>query len=739
MTRRFPLLLALPISLAAFNLACSGPTEGPVTAKGAALYRAADCDDLLVQIQTDAKAKLDAQVALYKKQADEGYFGGGGRGGGIGIGVPTNDNGAEAPGADGGLTSGGDAEGESSGPPSSHSETNTQVLGVDEADIVKTDGERIYLVHGDRFFLVDSWPADQTSLLGSTPIEGSGVELFVEGSKATLFSNVYLDEVTSRKGTTGGGGIAIDCYDCYGGPTFTKISTFDVSGDAPVLEREIFVEGGYVSSRRHGDVVRTIVQGGFAAPGLYYPDVSFYDSFGNPLSRDRVYEQLDRWRSDVARDIDGTTLEDWIPRRFERSEGALVALDPECSDYYVPEPGAVEYGVAQVVTFDVTKNDVPHVTAILGGAQTVYANSDKLVLAQPDWSFGAFGMAEGTDRSSIHQFSIDGTETNYEASGFVDGHLVNQFAIDERRGTVRLATTAQVVKDAGTWDVDTENRVFQLVKDGNLLEVASKSAPFGKPDERIMSARFVGDRAYAVTFLQTDPLVVLDVTTKDETTVLGELFIPGFSEYMHPLDATHLLTIGQDGTDEGTNGGIALQIFDVSNPTAPALTFKESYANAWSEASYNHKAFTFVSNYFADGEGLLLFPITTYDPTYRSVLEVVKVRTTGGFEKLGSLDHTSLLTSGCASDYELYGYCSYGGEEMRRGVSVEDYIYAISYGGLTVQSLDDLSTPVATVALPAPTFWSYGYEGGGDFGGVGGSEGIATPEEAPAMGGASGL
>lgn len=735
MTRRFPLLLALPISLAAFNLACSGQTEGPVTAKGAALYRAADCDDLLVQIQTDAKAKLDAQVALYKQQADDGnYLGSGGRGGGLLIGAPSTDNGAEAPSA-GGT---GSVDGESSGPPSSHSETNTQVVGVDEADIVKTDGERIYLVHGDRFFLVDSWPADQTSLLGSTQIEGSGVELFVAGGKATLFSTVSLEGVSTRNGTTSGGP-AIDCYDCYGGPVFTKISTFDVSGNAPVLEREIFVEGGYVSSRRHGDVVRTIVQGGFAAPGLYYPDVSFYDSFGNPLSRDRVHEQLDRWRSDVARDIDGTTLEDWIPRRFERSEGALVALDPECSDYYVPEPGRVDAGVAQVVTFDVTKDDVPHVTAILGGAQTVYANSDKLVLAQPDWSFNAFGMTEGSDRSSIHQFSIEGAETNYEASGFVDGHLVNQFAIDERRGTVRLATTAQIVKDAATWEVDTENRVFQLVKDGGTLEVASKSEPFGKPNERIMSARFVGDRAYAVTFLQTDPLVVLDVTTNERTTVLGELFIPGFSEYMHPLDATHLLTIGQDGTDEGTNGGIALQIFDVSNPTAPALTFKESYANAWSEASYNHKAFTFVSNYFAEGEGLLLFPITTYDPTYRSVLEVVKVKTAGGFEKLGSLDHTSLLTEGCAADYELYGYCSYGGEEMRRGVSVEDYIYAISYGGLTVQSLADLSAPVATVALPAPTFWSYGYPSGGDLGGVGGSPGIAPPEEAPAMGGASGL
>lgn len=745
---RLSLVTAAPVSLIALVVGCSTQDEF-VTAKGAALHQAVDCDDLLEQIQADAIAKLDQQVEFYREHL--GDYRGGGWDGGVDVGGdggefldggdPTT-GAPEAPTDDGG-TSGNGSSGGDKDSPDSHSETNTQVEGVDEADIVKTDGERIYLLHGDRFFLVDAWPADETRVLGSVQVEGSGYEMFVEEGKAVLFSLVYPNDVPGGKAPNEVKP-AYDCYDCWGGPNFTKISVFDVTGNVPELEREMLFEGYYVSGRRHGDVVRTIVQGGFKAPNLYSPNIDYYDSFGNPLSDERIEEELDRWRADTTEDIRGTDLEDWIPRRFERNGDAWAALPTECGSFYTPEPGRVQEGVTQVVTFDVKKSDDPHVVAVLGGAETVYANEEVLVLGQTDWTYDLFSI--DSTRTSLHQFAIDGSKTKYQASGFVPGYLHNQFSIDEKDGVIRVSTTENVRTDPENdpWITETKNRVFALSRgDSSEIEVLSRSEAFGETGETIFATRFIGDRAYVVTFRQTDPLVVVDLSNPKKLTVLGELHIPGFSDYIHPLAGNHLLTIGQDADENGSQTGVALQIFDVSDATNPVQAHKTTFGGfSYSEASSNHKAFTFVKDYFGDDESLLLFPITTYDPTYRSTLEVVKVSSANGFEKLGSIDHATLLMNNCPAGYEYDGYCYYGGQDMRRGVQIDEFIYAISYGGITVQPIASLDTPAATIELPTPT---YDYYYGGEGGGISepspideGLDGSSDGGDAPAVGGSSG-
>lgn len=725
------LYFVVPAAMAAVAPACSrdDSAQSFATAKGSALHRAESCDDLLWQIQNDAIDKLDAQVEMYKSVEYHGYFGGGITG------RATDDASGDGSGAPSAQDSGGSLDGGGTGEssaPGSHSETNTQVAGVDEADIVKTDGQKIYLLHGSDFYILDAWPADETRELGHTTVEGSGFELFVADGRATVFSTVHLDEA-------GGGGssdypASSDCYDCYGGGSvFTKISVYDVTGTSPVLQREMLFEGSYVSARRHGDVVRTVVQGGFKAPQLYYPNINPYDTFGREKTQAELEEELDDWRNEVAEDIETTELTDWVPRRFERKDGALSELPMGCGDYYVPEPGRTESGVTQVVTFDAQATEAPQVTAILGGAEHVYANHEVVVLAQTDYSW-YFRGAEET-RTSLHQFRIESASTSYEASGFIPGYLHDQFSIDERRGVIRVSTTQETRLDPQNepWLVETSNLVVTLERQEKELSILDQTEPLA-PGETIFSTRFVGDRGYVVTFRQTDPLFVVDLSEPSDLKVLGELHIPGFSDYMHPIQGNFLLTIGQDADDSGVTSGAALQVFDVTDPTDPRLVHKHAFGGfSHSEANHNHKAFTYVDDYFGEDRGLLMFPIVSYEPQYRTSLEIVQVSTLTGFDVLSSVDHSPLINRECA-DFESTGVpCYYyGGNEMRRGVQIDDYVYAISQGGVTVHSFTDLDTEVARVELPQP---KYDY----DYGDGGSVEPLpAPPEMEPSMGGSSG-
>ena len=182
--------------------------------------------------------------------------------------------------------------------------------------------------------------------------------------------------------------------------------------------------------------------------------------------------------------------------------------------------------------------------------------------------------------------------------------------------------------------------------------------------------------------------------------VLAALKIPGFSEYMHPIDDNHLLTIGRDASATGQTRGLQLQIFDVTDGANPVLQHKFTFAGdeyGSSEAEHDHKAFTF----FAD-KNLLAFPYlaNTYlngEYTTKSTLELFRVDLASGFSKLGAIDHSSLVQNSPT------GYCGgYFRPSVRRGVFMESFVYAISYGGVVVKDANDLTQPVDQLALPAP-------------------------------------
>ena len=245
----------------------------------------------------------------------------------------------------------------------------------------------------------------------------------------------------------------------------------------------------------------------------------------------------------------------------------------------------------------------------------------------------------------MHRFAVssEAQRTPYQGSGFVQGIINDQFSIDERDGILRIATTRTTWPDrtddllaTDEWVPPiTDNLVSTMKLNGNALELLGSTPPLAE-GESIFSARFLGDIAYIVTFRRVDPLFAIDLSDPESPKVLGELKIPGFSDYMHPLGSDHLLTIGRD-IDEETqrDNGTALQIFDVSDPVNPMLAHKALVGEGFSEANQDHKAFNFYADQDIAGKGLLAFPFVSYESDFSSTLELWEVSADDGFTRRG--------------------------------------------------------------------------------------------------------
>jgi hypothetical protein len=325
------------------------------------------------------------------------------------------------------------------------------------------------------------------------------------------------------------------------------------------------------------------------------------------------------------------------------------------------------------------------------------------------------------DYTHLHLFDLtrDPTTAEYAGSGTVPGDVKDQFALDESNGFVRVATTEQRSGGAPTQDgmSNEVSHVFVLTNHQGKLDITGDAGEIA-PGEQLYATRFVGSKAYIVTWHVTDPLFVVDVGDPNNAHVLGQVQIPGFSTYIHPLDETHLLTIGRetDMTGHQHDGdqwyGIAIQVFDVTDPLSPKQQHKFVFDGgeyATTEAMDDHKAFTYF-----DDKKLLAFPYVhngTYGATGpSSTLEVFKVGVAEGITKLGSVDHSALVPTMPNGNY---GYCGgYFDGAVRRGIFIENVVYSISYGGIVASDVGALAKPVNTLKLEAPS--QSGMSCGGD-------------------------
>lgn len=680
-------LLLLPVLGGCYDSSAGSLTAPSVAPLSAELTAAADCDDLLTRLRADAKSRVETQA--WRLAESYSYFGPSDPG-------PVYDAGIAAPSVDFGADSAG-------GGVPRHTETNTQVAGVDETDFVETDGVRVYLLHDRQLLILDAAPVGAADELARVDVEGTPRSMFVDGGRAVIFSDLW---------TYGTGGLPVPAGDSfpYWGATVseTKVTVLDVTTLPPSVVSEHYIEGTFVDARRHDDVVRALVQFDGLPSFEWRDQPSPYDASGGLISRSSWLSRVIAWRDARLAEVDAAALADFLPDEARSSAGTRSPVPPRCDRTYVPEPGQIEGGLLSVLTFSTATPEDVDATTILGRASVMYASVDWLVVSQADYRYVTF-RGVPTQESVLHAFSLAGEDTTYADSIKVRGSVPNQFALDEDAGVLRVTTQETNFGPVVSTDPEvfwappaatqtTYVSTFALA--GNQLSALGQSPPLA-PDEQLRAVRYVDERGYVVTFRQVDPLFVIDLSNPATPTVLGELEIPGFSTYMHPLDADHLLTIGTD-VDPMTNQtlGLALQIFDVSVPTAPTLAHKTVIGSASSLAQYDHKAFVF------DAEtGILAIPVESYGVGFRSGLELYDVSVSSGISSRGAVEHTIFYddcNDSSGSVFPIYE-CSYPAT-MRRGLFIGDHVYAISHRAVTTHPVSDLATTTDTYVLPMPTF-----------------------------------
>ena len=436
-----------------------------------------------------------------------------------------------------------------------HGTTNTQEKDVDEGDIIKTDGRYLYIVNTGTIApvsIVDCADGEMKKV-ADIPFgrDKDVTDIYVYGNKLVIIGRSYIQE-GKVKADVAGGTAEIYTDDCVVSFGDTFVNIYDITDkSAPVKVTEFVQNGNLKSSRMIGSKLYTV--------STYY--VNVYDK---------------NYRDDCIPEIAFNGACEKVP-----AEGISIVEDTKSTTYAV------------ITTLDVEKDKEPQCEAVLGECNRLYASSKGMFLSETDWD------NETQETTKIYRFEYTEKGVEYKGMGKVPGFINNQFSMSYDGEFFRIATTLdKVTVDGDSVSMSVDDRVNNLYILNNDMKIIGKVEDLAK-GELIESVRFVGNMAYVVTFRQTDPLFVIDLNDPKNPTVKGELKIPGFSEYLHPMADGLLVGVGRDGTSSGTNGDSKVSLFDVSNPYEPKETVSLSVGNgkafSYSSIGTNHKLFINLS------------------------------------------------------------------------------------------------------------------------------------------------
>jgi len=491
--------------------------------------------------------------------------------------------------------------------------SNVQVAGVDEPDIIKTDGSRILAFANQTLAYVDV-SNGAAQLMGTLFLPGWDHRFFMSGDVAIVFAR--------------GDGFAVPFAEessivPYGGPK-TLVFQIDLSNpDELTVERTMYVDGSYLSARSIEGTVRIVVS-------AYPSDLPFV----YPSSEAAEDTALETNKAVIAESTIGT----WLPNYTlvtgtdddVISEGLLV----DCGQVHSPTEFA-GFDTLAVLTVDISDGlRAPDGTAVIAQGETVYASTDNRYVAtnvwvpSEVWGTDSVRRIEEDYSTAIHKFDISNGSAQYRASGAVSGHLLNQFAMDEYLGNLRVATT-----EGPPWGFDDSSESFVTVlqeRDGGLEQVG-RVGDMGR-GERIFSVRFIGETAYVVTFRQVDPFYVIDLSDAEAPKVVGELKIAGYSGYLHPVGDERILGVGQDAAEDGLTTGAKATMFDVSDPSSPRELGTWAMDGGSSDVEWDHLAFLYWSP-----ESLAVLPVQNWQQDFYGA---VVLKTDDGIREIGRIVHT---------------------------------------------------------------------------------------------------
>ena len=537
---------------------------------------------------------------------------------------------------------------ESASTPQDYSTTNVQEAGVDEPDIVKTDGKRIVAVAQARVHLVGLDGGKMT--LRKTLPETMVRNVFLSGDRVLVFSGQTAQ--SSEPGLRWAGQQAV-------------LTMYDISDlSDPQLIAKLTIDGNVLDARLVGTQVRvvTISSPDVSAPApVYAPDGGITE---------KSKEEL---RAAVA----STHVDDWIPTYAlqdgaggEVSKGRLV----ECANLAHPETFSGLDTVA-VSAFDMgSALQSRQTVGLIAGGQQIYATDTSTYVSTTDWTRD--GSAAKT---SLHKFvTASSGASTYQGSGEIPGTLLNQYAMSEYDGVLRVAST---VSERRGWTNPrqlTQGVVTTLQEQDGALRQLGQVGGLGQQDnESIKAVRFIEDRGYVVTFRSTDPLYVLDLRNAAAPKVVGELKIPGYSGYLHPIGENLLLGVGQSGLDSGiapspttrrSQVGVQFSLFDISDPAAPRRIDTQTYGGGAAAAEFDPKAFLYW-----EPRNLIIAP-TNLHGDYRGK---------GAFSGLVLLraDADGLKELGRLATSKAYG-------TVNRSLVIGDTVYMLTDHALQANSLD---------------------------------------------------
>ena len=524
-----------------------------------------------------------------------------------------------------------------------YSETNIQVQGVDEADIVKTDGKYIYYVTNNKLTIVDTRDGKlvTSSKLDFSDTEFNPREIFIKGNKLVIIGMDYRQIRQVDK---------TDKYYYYfpSYEEFTVAKIYNIEDKAnPKEDRTVEIEGYYLSSRMIDN-------------NLYL--ISNKYNYSAWICTEKEIKELNE--------------EDFKPKYID----TVVAEETKSIDfgciYCIPETDDTSY--LNIASLDVTKNEPANIESYLGAGSNIYASANNLYITNINAQYGYFSGRYSAN-SEVYKFKLENAKCTFVKSGEVPGTILNQFSMDEKDGYFRIATT-----DYGSVNNETQNNLYVLNEN---LEIVGKIENLAE-GEKIYSVRFMGDRAYMVTFVQTDPLFVIDLKDPTNPTVLGELEIPGYSKYLHPYDETHLIGFGEDTKlvnygygDVVVTDGMKMALFDVTDPENPQEMYnvKIGEKGTYSELLNNHKALLFSKE-----KNIIAFPISITEDDYNVTFQgaiVYGLSLENGFELKGKISNTK-------NDIDKYYYKN----SVERIIFIKNTLYTLSNNLVKATDLNTMET-----------------------------------------------
>lgn len=596
-----------------------------------------------------------------------------------------------------------------------YSETNVQVTGIDEGDILKTDGNYIYTISKNILYIIKAYPGEDAKVISTIKFNNSPAGLFIYEDNLAVFGNIGRNDPFIR---------SIDAY--IPNQQFSFFELYDIADrSAPVLTAEYKFEGNYFNSRMSQGYIYFLTTT-YPSYRRDYPIPIYYEGM-TPKQVDvsNLYYYPIPYDNPIFVTISSLNIakpDNQIKSKSFLVEGSQNIYMSQENIYITYTKYINEYELKQDLTIELFKDKltdkqktyIEKVKATDNDVLTLYEKRYKILNVyndyfnslDPDKQEEIEDMLEEEIKKKLQDFeafeftvinkiSVEKGEITPSANNKVAGSIINQFSMDEYNEVFRIATTLS--PRWSSYDTSRKvstNQIYTLDKNLKILDKLDGLAE----DERIYSTRFIADKLYMVTFKQIDPFFVIDLSDPFEIKELGQLKIPGFSNYLHPYDESTIIGIGKDATQTGRIKGLKISLFDVSDVSQPkeiaSYLSEERYSD--STALYEHKAFLFSRE-----KNLLVIP--GYNYNYEKTSENYNGALVYNISKdsitlRGLIDHST-------------GANRYLGAGVERSLYIEDLLYTKSLNLLRINSLEDLSS-VKNISLQhtpenIKIYWKY--------------------------------